>query len=248
MGRVIDVVFVHPKNRHLVIWHKGEWWQINKMSLSATTWGYKTAYKGTLDEIFVAKDQALTCQELTQTLKTHELPAELRGISATKFLSWWSINDYNWLKRDIITLDSQAGKAQATITQATHANSIDTQANLVPANDKATNSSADLKVTDNKATTAQAPSIAPSRTATPTQSNTSPTVTPVPSSTVATPIPSQPPITPTSPTQPPEPPKTQAPVTQSPTTQAPKDTTKDENKDIFESLLDDLHDEILHHK
>ncbi|MDO5652233.1 MAG: hypothetical protein Q4G13_08910, partial [Moraxella sp.] len=97
--RVIDVVFVHPKNRQLVIWHKGEWWQVTKMQLTDNAWQYKTPYTGSLEEIYVAKEQAVSCQHLAKTLQTHELPSELRSISAAKFLSWWSVNDFDWLNR-----------------------------------------------------------------------------------------------------------------------------------------------------
>lgn len=105
MRRFIDVVFVQPKNRYYVVLHEGKFWQLPRMNLTSSSWVFKLLYKGSLNEIFVAKDQAVACERLSRTLKTYELPKELHGLSANRFLDWWDMNDYKWLStKDVIAL------------------------------------------------------------------------------------------------------------------------------------------------
>lgn len=105
MRRFIDVVFVQPKNRYYVVLHEGKFWQLPRMNLTSSSWVFKLLYKGSLNEIFVAKDQAVACERLSRTLKTYELPKELHGLSANRFLDWWNMNDYKWLSTaDVIAL------------------------------------------------------------------------------------------------------------------------------------------------
>lgn len=100
MRRYIDVVFVNPKGRYYVVLHQGKFWQVPRMNLTATSWVFKLAYTESLNEIFVAKNQALSCEHLAKILQTYELPKQLAGVSATHFLDWWSLNDYKVLGVD----------------------------------------------------------------------------------------------------------------------------------------------------
>lgn len=100
MRRYIDVVFVNPKGRYYVVLHQGKFWQVPRMNLTATSWVFKLAYTESLNEIFVAKNQALSCEHLAKILQTYELPKQLAGVSATHFLDWWSLNDYKVLGAD----------------------------------------------------------------------------------------------------------------------------------------------------
>lgn len=106
MRRFIDVVFVQPKSRYFVVLHEGKFWQLPRMNLTANSWVFRLLYKGSLKEIFVAKSQAVACERLSRTLKTYDLPKELHGLNAQRFLDWWEMNDYKWLStKDVISLD-----------------------------------------------------------------------------------------------------------------------------------------------
>lgn len=106
MRRFIDVVFVNPKSRYYVILHQGKFWQLARMSLTASSWVFKLLYKGNLADIYVARNQAITDEKLAKTLKTYNLPQELHGLNAQRFLDWWETNDYKWLAtQDAIDLD-----------------------------------------------------------------------------------------------------------------------------------------------
>lgn len=113
MRRFIDVVFVQPKSRYFVVLHEGQFWQLPRMNLTSNSWVFRLLYKGSLKDIFVAKSQAVACERLSRTLKTYDLPKELHGLSAQRFLDWWEMNDYKWLStKDVISLDvAQAPKA-----------------------------------------------------------------------------------------------------------------------------------------
>lgn len=107
MRRFIDVVFIHPKNRYYVVLHQGKFWQLARMNLTVSSWVFKLLYKGSLGDIFVARNQAVVDEKLSKILKTYELPAELHGLNANRFLDWWEMNDYKWLStKDVITLDA----------------------------------------------------------------------------------------------------------------------------------------------
>lgn len=109
MRRFIDVVFVNPKGRYYVVLHQGKFWQVPRLSLTASSWIFKLAYKGSLNEIFVAKNQALACEHLDKVLHTYELPEQLSGMSASRFLDWWSMNDYKVLNQnDVVHLSPAA--------------------------------------------------------------------------------------------------------------------------------------------
>lgn len=98
--RFVDVVFVEPKHKQYVILHQGEFWQLPRMHLTQSSWELRTPYTGSLNDIFVAQNQGISCQELEATLTTYELPEQLAGLSATHFLGWWSNNDYKWLSQN----------------------------------------------------------------------------------------------------------------------------------------------------
>lgn len=140
MRRFIDVVFVQPKSRYFVVLHEGQFWQLPRMNLTANSWVFRLLYKGSLKEIFVAKSQAVADERLSRTLKTYDLPKELQGLSAQRFLDWWEMNDYKWLStKNIISLDvSQAQKntpktgvktndTKANETKTSEAKTIETQ-------------------------------------------------------------------------------------------------------------------------
>ncbi len=114
MRRFIDVVFVNPKGKYYVVLHKGKFWQLPRMNLTASSWVFKLLYNGSLNDIFIAKNQALACQNLIKILRTYELPAQLTGMSAARFLDWWQMNDYKILSQaDVMVLDAPALEARA---------------------------------------------------------------------------------------------------------------------------------------
>lgn len=92
MQRFVDVIFVNPKGKYCVIWQQGKFWQLPSMRLTANAWVFKLVYKGSLDDIYVAKNQVITCERLAAILQTYQLPDNLSGVSATQFLAWWSAN------------------------------------------------------------------------------------------------------------------------------------------------------------
>ncbi len=96
MRRFIDVIFVEPKHKHYVVLHHGKFWQVPRMALTPTSWLERHPYTGKLQDIFVAQDQAVAAVELANVLTTQELPEQLSGISATRFLEWWQAHDYLW--------------------------------------------------------------------------------------------------------------------------------------------------------
>lgn len=115
MRRFIDVVFVQPKSKYYVVLHKGQFWQLPRMNLTRSSWTFKLLYQGSLSDIFVAKDQGLACEQLTQILKTHELPEQLHGMDAHRFLDWWEMYDYKWLsKDDVLELSADSPKETKT--------------------------------------------------------------------------------------------------------------------------------------
>ena len=93
--RFIDVLFSDPKERRLIIWHLGKWWQLPTMTLSHTTWEYRTPFMGSLDHVYLLSDQTPSSDQ--GFLATHDLPKSLSGVTASKFLTWWRNNNYAWL-------------------------------------------------------------------------------------------------------------------------------------------------------
>lgn len=119
MRRFIDVVFIHPKNRYYVVLHQGKFWQLARMNLTVSSWVFKLLYKGSLGDIFVARNQAVVDEKLSKILKTYELPAELHGLNANRFLDWWEMNDYKWLStKDVLTLDAKPKPQTLSLPQA----------------------------------------------------------------------------------------------------------------------------------
>lgn len=109
MRRFIDVIFVDPKIKRYVVLHQGEFWQLPRLNLSVNSWALKQPYAGELSDIFVAKEQGVACAELSQTLKTYDLPPQLHGQSAIGFLGWWQTNDYKWLStQNVLTLNADS--------------------------------------------------------------------------------------------------------------------------------------------
>lgn len=105
MRRFIDVIFIDPKVKRFVVLHQGKFWQLPRLNLAMSSWLLKQPYKGNLSDIFVAKDQAVACPKLATTLATYELPEQLHGMDANRFLAWWEMNDYKWLStQNVLTL------------------------------------------------------------------------------------------------------------------------------------------------
>lgn len=92
MKKSIDVLFICPKNRCLVVWHQAKWWQVARMDLTETSWQRRKAYTGSLEDIFVAKRQVNDVKGLNLVV----LPEELWGVTAAKFLGWWQLNRYQF--------------------------------------------------------------------------------------------------------------------------------------------------------
>lgn len=105
-NRMIDVIFVHPKHRSYVIWHDGVFYQLTRMNLTQKAWDRRAVYDGLLDEIFVAKEsceQGETDERAWQELGLNvvKLSDELRSITASRFLAWWTVNRYSfWHAKD----------------------------------------------------------------------------------------------------------------------------------------------------
>lgn len=119
MRRFVDVIFIEPKQKRYVVLHQGNFWQLPRLNLAISSWTLKEPYQGALSDIFVAKNQAVACTELAQTLQTHELPTQLHGQDASRFLDWWQMNDYKWLStKDVLTLDAKPKPQTLSLPQA----------------------------------------------------------------------------------------------------------------------------------
>lgn len=257
MRRFIDVIFVDPKIKRYVVLHQGEFWQLPRLNLSVNAWLLKKPYAGELSDIFVAKEQGVACAELSQTLKTYDLPPQLHGLSAIGFLGWWQTNDYKWLStKDVLTLDGMADTAVSPPPTATPKTSTPEPTPSVakpttqtlqtpPANNTPNPPKADGKA-DIKPSVAPTPTPQPAsppkqdilQQATPqqvapkTEPKAAPTATPTPK-----PAPEPTALPKAEPKA--EPPKpTPAP--------APKPKSADGELDIFDNLLNELTEEILH--
>lgn len=111
MRRLVDVLFVEPKNKRMVVLHQGKFWQLPSMGISKSSWILKLLYKGSLNDIVLCKNQHIDCPFVSQILKPKSLPAQLHGISANRFLGWWETNGHQWVSDDSV--------AQPTNTQTT---------------------------------------------------------------------------------------------------------------------------------
>lgn len=101
-SKSIDVIFVHPKHRSYVVWHKGQFYQLTRMALTRTAWERRVDYTGSLEEIFLAKESCLSDDGVNDGvlqaigLNIVKLPSELHSITASKFLAWWTVNRYSF--------------------------------------------------------------------------------------------------------------------------------------------------------
>lgn len=262
MRRFIDVIFVDPKIKRYVVLHQGEFWQLPRLNLSVNAWSLKQPYTGELSDIFVAKEQGVACAELAQTLKTYDLPPQLHGLSAIGFLGWWQTNDYKWLStKDVLTLDGTVDTAVNTAPTAppsTAKVSTPVQKPLQepsvakPANPQASSANAPKTTIkpDGVGNVAPTPTNKP---ANPPKQDTLPQdilakATPQPATRpVAKAV--EPTATPTAKpapkpsTLPKAEPTAEAPK---PATPAPKPKSADGELDIFDNLLNELTEEILH--
>lgn len=252
MRRFIDVIFVDPKIKRYVVLHQGEFWQLPRLNLSVNAWSLKQPYTGELSDIFVAKEQGVACAELAQTLKTYDLPPQLHGLSAIGFLGWWQTNDYKWLStKDVLTLDGTVDTAVNTAPTAppsTAKVSTPVQKPLQepsvakPANPQASSAKTTIK-SDSVSNVAPTPTTKP---ANPPKQDTlpqdilaktapQPATRPVAKAVEPTATPTAKPSTlPT------------AEPTAKPATPAPKPKSADGELDIFDNLLNELTEEILH--
>lgn len=224
MRRFIDVVFVHPKDRYYVVLHQGQFWQLPRMNLTASSWTFKIAYTGSLDDIFLAKNQALACQHLIKILNTYELPEQLIGMSASRFLDWWNMNDYRILsQKDVAVLTmptADSPNADLPNTDTTTADTPNTNmGDTSSAISKAKQVAPKQANTDLLASTASAPDSALNK---PALSDSSP-LDSAPSN----------PDTRASQNTPPK-----------PNTSSPKTT---QSSDVFDDLLQQLNEEVMHH-
>lgn len=109
---MLDVIFVHPKDRYYVVWHQGQFWQLPRLSLTASAWSFRLLYKGELGDIFVAKNQHISDSSLAKRLTTTQLPAHLSLVSAERFLPWW----HTYHRRFSKTTDTSADDSTVTTT------------------------------------------------------------------------------------------------------------------------------------
>lgn len=124
LRRFVDVIFVQPKQRYYVVLHQGQFWQLPRLNLNQNSWLLKKPYDGSLADIYVAKDQAVACKQLSDILQTFELPKQLHGSDAMRFLDWWNQYDYQWLStQDLVNLKQSQTQAvndrQTTVAQDT---------------------------------------------------------------------------------------------------------------------------------
>lgn len=231
MRRFIDVIFVDPKIKRYIVLHQGEFWQLPRLNLSVNSWALKQPYTGELSDIFVAKEQGVACAELAQTLKTYDLPPQLHGLSAIGFLGWWQTNDYKWLStKDVLTLDGAVDAAVNTAPPSTTKVSTPAQEPSVakPANPQASSAHTLKTATkpDGMGNVAPTPTNKP---ANPPKQDT------LPQDILAKATPQ---------------PATPQPATTQPVAKAVEPTAKpksaDGELDIFDNLLNELTEEILH--
>lgn len=119
-SQTIDVIFVHPKHRNYVIWHDDCFYQLARMELTQASWDRRAVYTGLLDEIFVAKE---SCEGVGSAgvsgLAIATLPAELHGVTASKFLAWWVVNRYQFWKNHTAHLVVQETSHQTPTAEQT---------------------------------------------------------------------------------------------------------------------------------
>lgn len=113
MRRPIDVLFVEPKTKRLVVLHQDKFWQLPSMNVSRSSWILKLLYKGSLNDIFVSKNQHISCPFTSQILSPKPLPEQLHGISANRFLGWWETNSHNWVSVNPTTQTTDPATDQA---------------------------------------------------------------------------------------------------------------------------------------
>ncbi|MDO4426664.1 MAG: hypothetical protein Q4B88_00900 [Moraxella sp.] len=208
MRRFVDVIFVQPKKKYYVILHQGNFWRLPRLNLTISSWEAKTPYLGSLEDVYVSKNQVIDCEKLAAILDTQPLPEELHGLSAHRFLDWWSMHDYEWLAK-----------------KSTKANSVKT-ANT-PQN---TEKSSEVATPNLQRTTPLASPNPPTHQA----------VTPAAAPAAMTPNP----VIPSSAVANPASPSTKTDT--QPTTKVPTKNPETQGFDIFDSLLQELNEEVQH--
>lgn len=229
MRRFVDVIFVQPKKKYYVILHQGNFWRLPRLNLTISSWEVKTPYLGSLEDIYVSKNQVIDCEKLAAVLDTQPLPEELHGLSAHRFLDWWSMYDYEWLAK-------KSTKANPVKTANTP-QSTEKSSEVATPNPQRTAPSA----SPNPPTRQAVAPVTPAPTATPTAVTSNP-VTPRP--VAPNPVASNP--TPANPEVSAPNPNTHINTQTATTAQAPIKKPAAEGFDIFDSLLQELNEEVQH--
>lgn len=240
MRRFVDVIFVQPKKKYYVVLHQGNFWRLPRLNLTISSWEVKTPYLGSLEDIYVSKNQVIDCEKLAAVLDTQPLPEELHGLSAHRFLDWWSMYDYEWLAKKSLKASTQ----NTTDTIQAHPSTpvratTQSQRTALSASPNPPERQAVAPVTP-------APTARPMPTATPTAVTSNPaTPRPVaPNPVASNPAPANPAVSTPKPATPS--PNTHINTQTATTAQAPIKKPAAEGFDIFDSLLQELNEEVQH--
>lgn len=99
--RPIDAIFVHPEWQCLVIYQRGELWQLPRFKLDSQSWQYRQPYIGQTSALFLRRQQRIDDAVVSAQLRTLDLPTSVQGRSLEIFEQWWDVHGYNWLKEKV---------------------------------------------------------------------------------------------------------------------------------------------------
>ncbi|MBO1531682.1 hypothetical protein J3492_10735 [Psychrobacter sp. F1192] len=99
--RPIDAIFINPERRQYVVYFRGELWQLPRMKIDHAAWLRRQPYDGDTNHLYLSRNQVLTDPILAQTLRTLNLPDAVRGVTLSRFESWWAFHGFEWLKEQL---------------------------------------------------------------------------------------------------------------------------------------------------
>lgn len=122
MLRPIDVIFKHPVKKFTVIYQNGKLWQLPRLDFDGQSLAYKTPYKGSREQIFVAQNQILPNDDLVlcSQLATLDLPATVVGRNVDQFEQWWRQNSFEYKALSDLAKQNQEMAKQQLANPSTH--------------------------------------------------------------------------------------------------------------------------------
>lgn len=129
--RPIDAIFVHPKWRLYVVYHRGALWQLPRMKIDNAAWQRRQPYNGSTEALYVSRRQVIHDPILAQKLRTLDLPAAVYGSTLPLFETWWEVNGFYWLNEKIISGQSPLAAHKIGIRQSKDLKNTDIFADML---------------------------------------------------------------------------------------------------------------------